>query len=126
MSSGVSVDISELVRGLEEARRRVMEVAAGALVVFATMVIGNSQQLTPVDTGFLAASGTWSDARIEGGGNAIVVDVGHNAVYAAAVHERLGAAHKVGQAKFLSTALAGMAGKFEAFVGGRVGGALGS
>lgn len=117
-----SADISSLLAGLGEAERRAVAAAVKAIDVFGEHVIGDSQQLTPVDTGFLAASGTTTPAELKG--SSIEKEIGHNAEYAAAVHERLDQQHKQGQAKFLSTAIATNAKKFEAFVGGRVAAAV--
>lgn len=115
-----SVDISGFLKGLAEARRRKLAAAKKALGQFANHVIGDSQQLTPVKTGTLKASGIAGDVEEKNGGLEVVI--GHNTDYAAAVHERLPpkVKHSQGEAKFLESALKKNAPKFESFIGARV------
>lgn len=118
-----SADISGFLSGLGEAQRVAVKAVVAAVDVFGEHVIGDSQQLTPVDTGFLAASHTTEPAKLEGDGVSKLL--GANADYAAAVHERLDQKHTQGGAKYLTNALKANEGKFGPFVGGRVAAALG-
>lgn len=93
--------------------------AAKALEQFAAHVIGDAQQLCPVLTGFLQASGTWEPAEVKG--DSITVVIGFNAIYAAAVHENLTARHLVGQAKYLESAIQANAPKLPGWMESNVG-----
>lgn len=118
-----SVDIQPFLRGLQQAGEKQLAAASAALLEFAAHVAGDSAQLSPVDTGFLQNSATWGDVVVAG--DAIYVEVGHNASYAAAVHERLDVHHDIGQAKYLETALRNNAPKLGPFVAAKVKGAAG-
>lgn len=113
-----SANIAKFLAGLKKSRERAVNAARRAVDLFGEHVIGDSQQLTPIDTGALAASATTLPAEVEG--EAITKVIGHNTHYAAAVHERLDQRHKQGQAKFLATAIEKNRKKFEPFVAGRV------
>ncbi len=103
------------------------QAAADAVEEFAAVrVVGEAQELCPVETGALMASGTWSDPVVTGGEIRIVV--GFNVSYAAARHERPpeeDAPPKVnpkGGNKFLEKAMRGVAPDFTAYVGERLSG----
>ena len=113
-----SADISKFLAGLGEAQRRVEAAALQAVDQFGEHVIGDAQQLTPVKTGALKASGTTEPAVREGG--KITKRIGFNTDYAAAVHERLDLHHAQGQAKYLETAVRNNAAKMAPFVAERV------
>lgn len=139
--SGTGVDISKFVKGLKQAESAKVRAAVRAVGQYGAHVIGDAQQLTPVDTGALQASGTFLDPELKG--TTVEQTIGFNTSYAAAVHERLDVAHggeeskadlkarraknkaagkktkrrnAVGQAKFLSTAMQQDAPKFGPFV----------
>lgn len=113
-----SVEIQPFLRGLAAAGEKQMAAVRRSLEEFAAHVAGESAQLAPVDTGFLQNSATWGKAVTQG--PTIYVEVGHNASYAAAVHERLDAHHPIGQAKYLETALRRNAPKLAPFVARQV------
>lgn len=121
MSAGI--DITGILRGIGEAKRRAEAAALRSMDRFGEHVIGDSQQLCPVDTGALQGSGTTLPAELKGG--KIEKTIGHNTNYAAAVHERLDQHHEKGQAKFLETAIRNNAPKLGEFVGSEVKKALG-
>lgn len=101
-----------------------LEAARQAVDQFGEQLIGNAQEMTPVETGALAASGTAADAAVEG--TKVVKLVGFNTDYAAARHERpptTDAPPKInpkGRWKFLEEAMRQLRGKFDSFVGRRV------
>lgn len=113
-----SANIAKFIKGTQAAKARARRAAKRALEVFGAKVIGQAQEMVPVDTGALAASGVFPDAVEEG--DQITQTIGFNTNYAAAVHERLDQKHTQGQAKFLSTAIERMKPKFEPFVAGQV------
>lgn len=113
-----SADISGMLRGLRQARARGVAVAKRALDVAGEQVIGDAQQLTPVDTGALAGSATTLPAEEKAG--SIEKTIGFATDYAAAVHERLDQHHEVGQAKYLETAMRNDAEKVAAYVAERI------
>lgn len=123
-------DASNFLAGFDRADKLVVATAEAALVDFAAQVAGNSSELAPVETGFLKSSATWG--AVQNSAEGIFVLVGHNAEYAAAVHERLvhhvsgkTIHHPQGQAKFLETALRDLAPKFSPYIASRVKGAIG-
>jgi len=121
-------NISKLLAGLGAAKKRAVEAARQGLDIAGEHVIGQSQQLTPVDTGALQASATTEPA--EANGTKISKRLGHNTSYAAAVHERLTSSkgnpikHRIGQAKFLETAMRRSKKKVAEFVAKRIKSAL--
>ncbi len=114
----MAADISKFIANMAAIRRRQLAAAKRGVDRFGEQVLGDSQQLTPVDTGSLQASATTLPA--EAAGTKIRKVLGHNTDYAAAVHERLDQRHKVGQAKFLETAMLENEPKFIAFVGNQI------
>jgi hypothetical protein len=123
--SATSADISKFLKGLQKAKAAKRRAVRRAVDVFGEHVIGDAQQLVPVYTGFLAASGTTLPAG-ETGRDRIEKVIGFNAGYAAAVHEVLTAHHEQGQAKFLETAVRENRPKFAPFVAARVKAATGN
>lgn len=111
-------DISQHLAALKNASQAQRAAALLAVDQFGEHVIGDAQQLTPVLTGALQASGTTEPAK--SGGEGIEKTIGFNTNYAAAVHEKLNARHAVGQAKFLEEAMKQNSSKFGPFVAGRV------
>jgi len=124
MADSAEFDASEFVAGLRRGGEVVISAAAKATDVFAEQVIGDAQQITPVDKGTLQASGTTGEPTTFDWQN-IQKTVAFNTNYAAAVHEILTAHHEVGQAKFLEVTLRQSAPKYGPFVAGKVKDALG-
>lgn len=94
---------------LRRALRKVGELAdqalPAAMVDEQEAVISDAKGRTPVDTGVLRSSGTVLPPNVSG--SRVEVDAGFGgaaAKYAIPVHERLGAHHNVGEAKFLERA----------------------
>ncbi len=112
------LDMSEFLKGLDEAREAMMRRAVQAVDEYAEKVLGDAQQLTPVDTGALQASGTTLPIEVDG--ESITKEIAFNTDYAAAVHENLDAYHKVGQAQYLETALSENAPKLGPFIAERI------
>jgi hypothetical protein len=120
-----SCDISGFMRGMAQARARVRGQLEKSLKRFAFHVMGDSQVLTPVDTGDLKSQ--HAVGPVEWMGQRLTVEAGANMDYAAAVHERLDLHHKhPTQAKYLETALKKNAPKFSAFVAGEMRAMLGN
>lgn len=118
-----SADVGKLLAGLKDYEQRVRDAALKGVDVFGLHVLGDAQQLCPVDTGALVASATEEPARLDG--NEVTKRIGFNTDYAAAVHERLDVLHAQGQAKFLETAIRNNAPKFPTFVANRIKAATG-
>ncbi len=114
----MSLDLSGFLKGMDEGRKLQLAAAQRAVDVFAEHVIGDAQQLAPVDTGALQASGT--TLPIESEGDSIVKEIGFNTDYAAAVHENMVAHHDIGQPKYLTTALDQNASKLGPFIAAKV------
>ena len=112
------VDVSQFLKGLGDARAAQLAAARLAVERFGEQVIGDAQQLTPVKTGALQASGTTEPAIVDG--ESIQKTIGFNVDYAAAVHEKLNASHSIGQAKFLESAMKADTDKFGRFVADQV------
>lgn len=97
--------INELRRALDLAGDLANKALESAMFLEQEAVIGEAQARTPVDTGVLRASGTVLSPKVSG--SRIEVEAGFGgaaAGYAIPVHERMGVAHGVGQAKFLESA----------------------
>ena len=110
----MSADVSKFLADMAAIRERQIAAAVRGLDRFGEYVIGQSQRLTPVKHGDLKASGTTLPAEARGA--KITKVIGHNEDYAAAVHERMDARHKSGQAKYLETAMRESQEKFEPFM----------
>lgn len=110
-----TANIQALLDGLGEAKERGVNAATRALDQFGEHVLGDAQQLAPVDTGFLKASATSLPAEV-GADNKLTKNVGFNASYAGVVHERLDVKHPQGQAKYLETAVRNNAPKLDQFL----------
>lgn len=132
--SDTGIDMTKLIEGCKAAQQKALEAASKAMDVFAEHVVGDAQQMTPVETGALKGSGirgrsakqVAADVPIEVSDTNIEKTIGFNTSYAAAVHESVTARHpKGGQAKFLEAAIRNNAPKLENFVGQRVQKALG-
>jgi hypothetical protein len=108
-------DVSKFLSNLKAITPQVMERARKRVGMFGAMVVGNAQQLAPVEYGVLKASGTWSEPVVSG--TLIEMEIGFNTNYAAAVHERLDVRHDQGQAKYLEIPMKQLAPKFNEFVG---------
>ncbi len=97
-------DMRQFTERLRQLERQVAGAANRALLDAAEQLVGDAQQLVPVDTGALAASGTVDDSAA-GGPGVGQVTFGFNTSYAAAVHERTDVHHDQGQAKYLEAAI---------------------
>lgn len=125
-------DLSELIKGIENGAKRVMDEALVAVDLFAEVpLISDAQELTPIESGFLKDSANTGDpAKVEG--DTIVKFLGFNADYAGPRHDGLpveDAGEKVnplGQNKFLTESLKRNADKFAPYVAGRIRDALGN
>lgn len=73
-------------------------------------VLAAALPLTPVETGYLRASGYVSAPVVTNGH--VAVTIGFGAYYAIYVHEILSARHPVGQAKFLEQPALALSGEF--------------
>jgi hypothetical protein len=81
-----SANVANILKGFGAAKERALAAAKLGMDRFGEQVIGDSQQLCPIDTGALKASGTTLPAEVKNG--TIEKVIGHNTNYAAAVHER--------------------------------------
>lgn len=113
-----SADITQLLEGIRRGGERAIAAALKAVDQFGQHVLGDAQQLTPVKTGALKASGSTEPAEVRGG--VIGKRIGFGVFYAIFVHERLDLHHAQGQAKFLETAIRNNATKFAPFVAAAV------
>jgi hypothetical protein len=80
-----SIDMKEILARLSLKARRDLAIIEKASGRFAAILIGRAQDITPVKTGFLQASGTWEQPQITE--DNVIINVGFNASYAAIVHE---------------------------------------
>jgi hypothetical protein len=93
-------DLKSLGRGLDHLQQKLDDAAKRALADTAVKVLLDSQELVPVDTGALKASGAISEVKETNDGYEVVIS--YNTDYAARVHEDLDANHPHGgQAKYL-------------------------
>lgn len=99
------MDISGLMRGMDEYRRRALAAARAGLAKAAAATIERSRVYCPKgETGSLAASGAVGEMRVSG--SVLIVEIGHSAAHAAIVHEDLTAQHEAPTgAKFLERAM---------------------
>lgn len=121
-----TTDTTKFAQSLLAIGEKQRALALEAAVQFAHGTIGDAQEITPKKTGDLAASGYVGEADVNG--NRIVIPLGFNKYYAAAVHERLTNA-KSGKvifhepptsAKFLEITMRKNEAKFPEFVGNYV------
>jgi len=87
-----------------------------AIYTAGLFVKGSAQKLTPIDTGALKASAYVRPLK----GSGVGVRVGFTQNYAVFVHERVELFHRVGQAKFLSTAVFNNKAKIEKIIGRKI------
>jgi hypothetical protein len=114
-----SIDMTQLIKGLTQARERAHAAGVKAIHQFAWQVVANGQVLCPKETGALAASGRAEEPVVNG--DDVEQTVGFNTPYAWFVHERLELRHRPPtQAKFLETAMSNLAPKLSEFVAKRV------
>lgn len=100
-----------------QGRAQLTSVLKAGVDELAEGTIQRAQRLCPIDTGFLAASAAVRPAEVRG--DEVVCELGFNAAYAAAVHERLDLRHAIGQAKFLEAALSDTGAKMGPFMAER-------
>lgn len=96
-------DISQFLAACKNNRELAVQAGLRAMDRAGEQVLGDAQELCPVETGFLKASAYSQPAFIQG--NVIKKVIGFNADYAFWVHECLDLHHPDGQAKFLETAM---------------------
>lgn len=94
-------DMTEFRQRLQVLEAHVAGASRMGLIDAGEQVLGDAQQLAPVNTGALVGSATLDDSKAEGG----EVTIGFNVNYAAAVHEREDVHHAQGQSKYLETAV---------------------
>lgn len=112
-------DVSQFLAAANAYRANLISVVTKAVTQFGAFVVGEAQELCPKDTGALAASASWSQARMVG--NDVVVEIGFNTVYAVFVHENLSAHHDPPtSAKFLEIAVRVNADSLNGFVAAAV------
>lgn len=97
---GITLDFSEFNASLAAFNQRFPAEAGIMVRQVGHALISAAQKRTPVLTGFLQNSGIVVEV-----GKPLAVEIGFNATYAAAVHERLELTHTQGQSKFLESAL---------------------
>ncbi len=98
--TGLTIDLTEFNRNLRALNER-SAVEAGRMVrEVGHALISAAAGYAPIDTGFLKASGLLVE-----GAHPLAVEIGFNASYAAAVHERLDLNHAQGQAKYFERAI---------------------
>ncbi len=116
-------EISKFVANMTgEGQNRARAAAVRAVDKYGWHVWGKAAKLAPIDTGWLKNSGMSDDAKLVG--DQIIMTIGFNASYAAAVHERLDLRHKQGQVKYLETAMRTEAPKLVNYVADEVNKAL--
>lgn len=119
-----SIDITEILRGLNRFDAAAVSAARSATDQFGEHVLGEAQELCPVETGALQASATSEPATMSG--LKITKKIGFNTRYAAARHERPPEKdapprqNPRGQWKFLETAVRNAVPRFAPFVAARV------
>ena len=111
------VDIRQFQQGLKAAGERGRRAAYQAMQRAAAQTIGDAQQIAPIDTGDLRASGQLGRAS----GTKLEVEIGFNTDYAAIVHEDLTANHpNGGESKFLEKSIRNMQPKLLGYLAGEV------
>jgi len=108
-------EIQPLIDAMRSKLEKVRVAAAKAAGEWGSFVVSEGQIITPIDTGHLRGSGRADPPAITG--NRVTCRFGFNAVYAAAVHERLDLSHAAPtQAKFLETTIRRVEPQFAPFV----------
>jgi hypothetical protein len=97
------VDTFQFKANLDKISKNVEKELEKALSVASLVVMRQSMENCPVDTGFLRASAFRTDVQKDP--SKMRVHVGHNAYYATYVHEIMHYHHPVGMAKFLERAI---------------------
>ena len=87
---------------------------SAAVYQHAQAVMGASQLLCPVESGYLRATAFVNPPEVANGH--VTVTLGYGAYYAIFVHEILSARHPVGQAKFLEQPMLAMGPEYRARV----------
>lgn len=87
---------------LDKYKKQKLKEYAKELYVVAYEILADSQEMCPVDTGFLRATGNVSEPEFKT--DSVLIEIGYNADYALNVHENTTAKHTVGEAKFLEKA----------------------
>lgn len=96
----------ELNARLKNWQSRMKKEVAAALYAEALVIQRTSMSRTPVDTGALRASHETTQPDVKSDEISVTIKVGGPAAqYAVHVHEDLEATHRVGQAKFLESAI---------------------
>ncbi|QOV90888.1 hypothetical protein [Humisphaera borealis] len=119
-----SIDMTEILRGLNRFDAAAVSAARTAVDQFGEHVLGDAQEICPVESGALQASATSEPAVMVG--LKVSKTIGFNIRYGAARHERppekdVGPRQNPrGQWKFLETAVRAAAPKFAPFVAARV------
>ncbi len=98
-----SVEYDKFLAGLRAMLPRFVAAAERAVTLTAEEVLGDAQELAPVDTGDLKASGTRGPVEVNGAN--VSTWIGFNTDYALFVHENLTSHHDQGQAKFIEMPL---------------------
>lgn len=96
------VDFTQAIKRLNVEIAKIKGKTTQGLIAAATFVKVKSQDRTPVDLGNLKASHYVTSGSAN---NKIIAEVGCTVNYAIYVHEQLAWQHKVGQAKFLQSAI---------------------
>ncbi len=99
---GLQIDMTEFNANLAKFVRVAHDEAATFTAQVAESILSQAQRRAPVKTGFLKNS----SLRIEvGGSRGLSHEIGFNATYAAAVHERTDLTHTQGQPFYLRDAI---------------------
>jgi len=100
------IDMTQVKKALDALGKEGPRMAGAAFYREAERIMGDAKGRTPVDTGALRASGHVRQPKIQKGQASVELGFGNSSVgYAIYVHENLGAAHTVGEAKFFENAV---------------------
>lgn len=94
-----SVEYDKFLAGLRAMLPRFVAAAESAVTFTAEHILGEAQELAPVETGDLKASGIRGPVEVNGAN--VSTWIGFNTDYALFVHENLTSHHDQRQAKFL-------------------------
>jgi hypothetical protein len=92
----------QLSKGLKDISDNITDDVLRVVEEEANALLAESQEIVPVDTGFLRDSGY---VEITRDGDEVTARIGYAAPYALTVHEHTDAHHDTGQAKFLEAPL---------------------